>query len=556
MLKTITLVFLLFLSCFAFSQNIPVQEASHTIKRSEKQTYYFTLKKGYGLKAVLMQKGIAVDVSIYKVNDTTLIKFFDSNDFIGPLPIFFESSASGKYQLIVRGQPVSINPVAGDYTIKQEAILSPVDIVKLNQEKQKEKDDFLKWLTDNSHPIQSVDAGSDMADLQPLKTILKDVQVVGLGEATHGTSEFARVKHRILEFLVKEMGYKTFFIEAPMNICREINNYVLYGKGDLDTVTVRANSLVMRVQEVKDMIKWMYDYNKTQSADKKATFLGFDPTYEIYGWKELKQFYNKVDTSKLALLDTLKKRGFQISQLTNKTDSVSQKKFKALYPSYYLDCSSVLKDIVMNEGRYKYLAGSEIYEKSLQDIKQVIEAAEVYKNENYNSNMRDYYMTENVMNYLQNAEPGTKVILWAHNGHMAKFTNQYFTPMGYRLGQLLKDKYYSFGFEFYSGDFLTYNIDLNRLWSVMSVGIPPEGSLSSYLNKTGKENLFIDFRNTSSKSIKLFAKDWDIHNLEASYSVKNSAFGQIKLDRYDGLIYIKKSTATKNLNLYVHYSLD
>jgi len=90
----------------------------------------------------------------------------------------------------------------------------------------------IAWLQQNALPIQHIDVGSSCSDLQPLKQILKDVKVVGMGETTHGTSEIYRLRHRLLEFLVTEMNFDTITLESSFAACQPINEYVLYGKGD------------------------------------------------------------------------------------------------------------------------------------------------------------------------------------------------------------------------------------------------------------------------------------------------------------------------------------
>ena len=46
--------------------------------------------------------------------------------------------------------------------------------------------------------------------------MIGDAHIVSLGEATHGTAEFFRMKHRLVEFLASEMGFTVFAIEANM----------------------------------------------------------------------------------------------------------------------------------------------------------------------------------------------------------------------------------------------------------------------------------------------------------------------------------------------------
>jgi hypothetical protein len=83
------------------------------------------------------------------------------------------------------------------------------------------------WLRTNAMPVRSVDPGSGSSDLQPLKTILQGVRVVGLGEATHGTREFFQFKHRVIEFLVTKMNFKVLAIQTGYGSTADINNYVL-----------------------------------------------------------------------------------------------------------------------------------------------------------------------------------------------------------------------------------------------------------------------------------------------------------------------------------------
>ena len=79
----------------------------------------------------------------------------------------------------------------------------------------KEGDDkSIEALKESVIPISTVEAGNGFEDLMPLKDILKDKKIVAMGEATHGTSEFFKMKHRFFEFLVEEMGYRVFAMEC------------------------------------------------------------------------------------------------------------------------------------------------------------------------------------------------------------------------------------------------------------------------------------------------------------------------------------------------------
>ncbi|MBZ0099596.1 MAG: erythromycin esterase family protein, partial [Taibaiella sp.] len=92
--------------------------------------------------------------------------------------------------------------------------------------------ELIKALKQHAHPIATATPLSDNSDLTFLKDVLKDKTVIGLGEATHGTREFFQMKHRLVKFLVEEMGYRQFAIESNFAECMAINDYVRDGIGD------------------------------------------------------------------------------------------------------------------------------------------------------------------------------------------------------------------------------------------------------------------------------------------------------------------------------------
>jgi erythromycin esterase-like protein len=123
-------------------------------------------------------------------------------------------------------------------------------------------------------PLKTVRAGNGFDDLQALKPILQNKRIVALGEATHGTSEFFRMKHRLLEFLVCEMGYEHFGMETSPEVGQVINDYITGGKRNPQQVLYWPWATV----EVIEMLNWMRAYNADPASPHKITFHGIDPT--------------------------------------------------------------------------------------------------------------------------------------------------------------------------------------------------------------------------------------------------------------------------------------
>jgi erythromycin esterase len=130
------------------------------------------------------------------------------------------------------------------------------------------------WLRAAIIPFETADAGRGFADLQPLRKLIGDARIVALGEATHGTSEFFGMKHRLTEFLVTELGFTLFAVEANMPEAYRVNEYVLTGKGDPKELLRGMYSWTWDTQEVLDMILWMRRFN--ESGKGRVQFLGFD----------------------------------------------------------------------------------------------------------------------------------------------------------------------------------------------------------------------------------------------------------------------------------------
>jgi erythromycin esterase len=161
------------------------------------------------------------------------------------------------------------------------------------------------WFKQNSYPIKYIEPGNGFADLQLLKKTLRNVNVIGLGEATHGTREFFKIKHRIIEFLVTQMNFTAFVLESSYAACQPINDYILYGKGDRATVLTGQGYTPWDSEEFSDMVDWMRAYNKNVLEEKKIRFYGMDLWYNGLGRERVLAYLEKYAPEKIAFADSL-----------------------------------------------------------------------------------------------------------------------------------------------------------------------------------------------------------------------------------------------------------
>ena len=149
-------------------------------------------------------------------------------------------------------------------------------------------------MSQNAIPLASLNAGSGFHDLRPLKSVLRDVRIVALGEATHGTREFFQFKHLMLEFLAKELGFTVFGIEASYAECLNINDYVLHAKGDRSRALTSQGFWTWDTEEVLRMIDWIREYNMGVTEPRRIKFYGFDFQQHSHAADVVLKFLKKV----------------------------------------------------------------------------------------------------------------------------------------------------------------------------------------------------------------------------------------------------------------------
>ncbi|WP_250637886.1 erythromycin esterase family protein [Streptomyces fodineus] len=162
--------------------------------------------------------------------------------------------------------------------------------------------DVRDWLSARALPLRRLDAGGPADDLRPLTEVLKNVRVVGLGEATHGTREFFLLKHRLIEFLVRDLGFRTLAMEAPAAAARSVDACVLHGRGDVRSAVAQLGFWTWKTEEVLALVEWMRRYNASVAEDRRVRFVGIDPQWPAAAVGRLDAFLRRTAPERAAAL--------------------------------------------------------------------------------------------------------------------------------------------------------------------------------------------------------------------------------------------------------------
>jgi erythromycin esterase len=109
------------------------------------------------------------------------------------------------------------------------------------------------------------------------------VEVLGFGEALHGSEEILVLRNRLFQRLAKAHGYSAIAVESSFPRAPVVNDYVAgRGPASFDAVQERGFSHGFgRLVANRELVEWMRWYNADPSRRVELQFYGFDTPTEM-----------------------------------------------------------------------------------------------------------------------------------------------------------------------------------------------------------------------------------------------------------------------------------
>lgn len=307
--------------------------------------------------------------------------------------------------------------------------------------------------------------GIDTADLAPLLERIGDARVVLIGEASHGTSEFYRMRARITQALIAQKGFNIVAAEADWPDAFRINNHVRHIHGpaaDWENFA-RFPTWMWRNREVQSFVDWLHDHNAKLTEQQRTGFYGLD----------LYSLYTSID----AVIEYLESRDTEAAEIARTQYSClapwqpdPAAYGRAAASSRYRDCAdevaaaltelleqrlSLLRDHGQESAREQ-----EFYLNAVQNAR-LINNAEAYYRTMYSGysdswNLRDSHMFETLDELLTHHGPRAKAVVWEHNSHIGNAKGTDMPARGQlNVGQLCRERFgneaYLIGFGTHTG---------------------------------------------------------------------------------------------------------
>jgi erythromycin esterase-like protein/predicted phosphoribosyltransferase len=347
-------------------------------------------------------------------------------------------------------------------------------------------------------------------DFDGLLEMIGDSSVVLLGEASHGTHEFYKIRAEITKRLIVEKGFTAVAVEADWPDAYRVNRHV---RGESDDVTgvqaltgfSRFPSWMWRNADVLDFIAWLREHNENvPSLAHEVGFYGLD-LYSLHkSMKEVIAYLDAVDP-----VEAVKARAFYgcFDRFGRDPQDYGLFAGSGLSENCREDVARQLANLRAKETEYlshnDAAASADEFFFAEQNARLVINA-EAYYREMFRSggsswNLRDQHMTETLVEliaHLSSAQGTAKVVVWAHNSHLGDARATEMSRRGeLNIGQLVRDAFPTqsklIGFTTYAG-----TVTAASGWHLpperMQVRPGMEGSYEQLFHQVGPPNFWLD----------------------------------------------------------------
>lgn len=291
-----------------------------------------------------------------------------------------------------------------------------------------------------AEPLDDIETGS----IDALLERIADARVVLLGEATHGTSEFYRMRARITRELIARRGFSFVAIEGDWPDAARVEDYVL-GEGRRSPLVLtpfdRFPTWMWRNEEVHDFVDWLRAYNADHPR-QKVGFHGLDLYSMFTSIAEVLAYLDRVDPDAARVA---RHRYAALTPWQKDPAAYGEAVLVGRYRSSENAVVAMLRDLLERRLEYVQHDGARFFD-AAQNARVVANAERYYRAMYYGSatswNLRDEHMFDTLVSLLAFHGPESKGIVWAHNTHVGNALATEMSARGeHNIGQLCRARF-------------------------------------------------------------------------------------------------------------------
>ncbi|MFP4277335.1 MAG: protein-L-isoaspartate(D-aspartate) O-methyltransferase [Wenzhouxiangella sp.] len=294
----------------------------------------------------------------------------------------------------------------------------------------------------------------DSASVESIVERAKKARVVLIGEASHGTSQFYRMRARITRELIEQADFNVIGIEADWPDTSMLDRWARGWEGPPlpEPPFARFPRWMWRNREMLEFVDWLTEHNRGLADPEQRTSIHGLDLYSLYNSiQTVLEYLDRVDP---AAADRARQRYGCFSPWEKEPATYG----RATVSGQREDCEdeviATLRDLLARRMDYRTADGEALFD-SEQNAR-VIQSAERYYRVMYHGsreswNLRDKHMFTTLQAVMRHRGENVRAVVWAHNSHVG---NAAATEMGLRgetnIGHLARqawgDEAYLIGF--------------------------------------------------------------------------------------------------------------
>lgn len=310
-------------------------------------------------------------------------------------------------------------------------------------------------------------------------TVPDNIQVVGLGEASHGVKEYQEMKLEVFQTLVEKNGCRTFIIEGDFGSALKVDDFIHGGEGTAKEAAAQIGFRIYRTGEMEELIQWMRTYNETATDGKDLHFYGMDMQW--------------ADNSKAYVFDILEQIDPDVcAEYKEAFAFLNDDAMYEIHSDAFEQGMSAAENLVQEvdgaKERIEELFGSETYEYARECAQSLYNCCDIRKSDSTYNAVRDRHMAEKVQWYIAHGD-GSVLFINGHNGHIGKVNaTPYYDCLGKLLSEELGDSYFAIGTDAAATAFNSQTDD-----GFEELKVENKNSLNALVSGTEQNYYYIDF---------------------------------------------------------------
>ena len=327
----------------------------------------------------------------------------------------------------------------------------------------------------------------DFSSLLELKNLLADVEIVMLGEQSHGDATTYDTKIKLIKYLHQELGFDVLAFESGFYDCHKASQMIAEGEAVREAMGRSIFSLWSTTYDLEPLANYL---ERTNDSDRPLKLCGFDNQLtgkysKNYFINDLTTYLKKMNPS---ILDTKEWEHYSESILLITSNRF--KEFKKNNPEQDLEFTQLMMDKISQSMPD---TEAEFWVQSLKSTHAYLSDMAI------KTNLRDLQMADNLF-WLKEKYPNRKIICWGATSHFLYNSKEvkmkspliriiggnYYSKqpmMGEYVKNKFQEKVYTIGFTAYQGE--------SGLTRKRKIKEPKEKTLEYLLGQSEHDNFLL-----------------------------------------------------------------